>query len=127
MSYSFLKLRARHLQLGRRGERFAVKLLQNKYYVILATNYRAASGEIDIVARDGATLVFVEVKTSAKSSKVRPGAGLTIRQQKRIRQSGKYYCRQIKNPEVIRRHDLVEVVIGRFNYLHELRHWVNHF
>ena len=48
---------------GERGEDIACRFLRAKGYGIVATNWRCREGEIDIVAQDGATLVFVEVKT----------------------------------------------------------------
>jgi len=45
------------------GEDLAVRELERRGYAILARRYRRRGGELDIVARDGATLVFVEVKT----------------------------------------------------------------
>ena len=52
-----------HIYVGRRGELAAIKHLKRKYYYILDKNWRIAAGEIDLVARDGRTLVFLEVKT----------------------------------------------------------------
>ncbi len=52
--------------LGSAGEAAAVRYLQSQGYEIVETNYRTRTGEIDIVARDGPTYVFVEVK--ARSS-----------------------------------------------------------
>jgi putative endonuclease len=49
--------------LGARGEELAAKFLRAKGYAILARNFRSPVGEIDIVAREAQTLVFVEVKT----------------------------------------------------------------
>jgi putative endonuclease len=49
--------------LGARGEELAVKFLRAKGYAILTRNFRSPVGEIDIVAREDRTLVFVEVKT----------------------------------------------------------------
>ena len=49
--------------LGARGERAAARYLRGKGYRILATNWRCDGGEVDIIARDGQWLVFVEVKT----------------------------------------------------------------
>ena len=50
-------------KLGKDGEDFACRELEDRGYAILARRYRRRGGEIDIIARDGATLVFVEVKT----------------------------------------------------------------
>jgi putative endonuclease len=49
--------------LGARGENMAAKHLRNQGYKIIIRNYRTPVGEIDIIARDGKTLVFCEVKT----------------------------------------------------------------
>ena len=49
--------------LGKYGERRAVRYLKEQGYEILKTNYRTPFGEADIVARDGETVVFCEVKT----------------------------------------------------------------
>ncbi len=49
--------------LGDRGENLAARFLRNLGYKIIVRNFRCATGEIDIIARDGGTLVFVEVKT----------------------------------------------------------------
>jgi putative endonuclease len=48
--------------LGKTGEDLACRELERRGYVILARRYRQRGGELDIIARDGATLVFVEVK-----------------------------------------------------------------
>lgn len=50
-------------QLGRLGERLAAEHLEAQGWEILERNYRRKGAEIDIVARDGATTVFVEVRT----------------------------------------------------------------
>ena len=50
-------------QLGKSGENLACRELERLGYAILARRYRRRGGELDIVARDGQTVVFVEVKT----------------------------------------------------------------
>ncbi len=53
------------ITMGMSGEDLACRELERRGYRILARRYRVRSGELDIVARDGATLVFVEVKARA--------------------------------------------------------------
>ncbi len=48
---------------GKSGENKACKYLEDKGYTVVARNYRSKKGEIDIVAREGGCLVFVEVKS----------------------------------------------------------------
>jgi putative endonuclease len=62
---------------GRRGEELAVRHLRGRGLTILARNLRTAAGEIDLIAADGSTVVFVEVKTSRArrgSSPAEPGS-----------------------------------------------------
>lgn len=49
-------------KLGQRGEEIATTYLQRQGYLILARNWRCSAGELDIVAREGETLAFVEVR-----------------------------------------------------------------
>ena len=53
------------IDLGKRGEDLACRELERRGYAIVARRYRVRGGELDIIARDGATLVFVEVKARA--------------------------------------------------------------
>ena len=52
-------------KLGKSGEDLACRELERRGYAIIARRYRVRGGELDVVARDGSTLVFVEVKTRA--------------------------------------------------------------
>ena len=104
--------RAAHLALGRRGEDAAVRLLLAKGYSILARNWRVRSGELDIVARDGRTIVFVEVKTLRREGYYRPGDNLSPRQMRRNYRAALFYFRVIGRPSLPGRFDLVEVVAG---------------
>jgi len=118
--------RRRHLRLGRRGERMVCRLLRNLGAEVLLRNYRCPAGEIDLIARDGLTLCFIEVKTRRSGGTSRPAAGLHPRQQQRIRRAAQTYLREIGHPAVAWRCDLYEVIFGRWD-LCELRHWPEHF
>jgi putative endonuclease len=126
MSLSFHQARTAHLRIGRRGENLACSLLLAKNCEILCRNYKVKSGEIDIVARDGGILVFVEVKTRRHTTRSRPAAGLSEKQKKRIYRAGMRYLKEIESPRVIYRFDLIEIVISPFR-IHEARHWQGHF
>jgi putative endonuclease len=52
-----------HLETGKKGEELATEYLRQKLYTIVARNWRHSRCEVDIIARDGTGLVFVEVKT----------------------------------------------------------------
>jgi len=59
---------ADHLQLGREGEDAAARLLASRGFEVLERNWRCPQGEVDLVCRQGDTLVFVEVKTRGQGS-----------------------------------------------------------
>lgn len=123
---NFQRSRKRHLRLGRRGENLACRLLKEKNYDILCRNYKVKSGEIDIVARDGGVLVFVEVKTLRDTTRSRPAVNLKFHQKRRIFRAAGNYLRAIGNPGVPFRFDLVELVLSAWR-VHEIRHWTEHF
>ena len=56
---------------GQHGEQMAVQFLQRQGYRIQQQNYRCRGGEVDIIAWDGPTLVFIEVKTKGQTRLVR--------------------------------------------------------
>jgi putative endonuclease len=61
--------------LGRRGEKEAIKYLIKKGYSILSTNYNCPFGELDIVARHGESIRFVEVKTRTGGQGIEQAVG----------------------------------------------------
>src|SRR5437879_3997658 len=75
--------RARQI-MGKRGEDLACGELERRGYAILARRYRVRGGELDIIARDGATLVFVEVKARATREFGDAAEGVTPMKQLRL-------------------------------------------
>lgn len=71
-------------------------------YEILELNYRCKSGEIDIIARDGEYLVFVEVKYRGSLKKGHPLEAISLQKQKTISKCAMYY---------ITKHDLTEMPV----------------
>jgi putative endonuclease len=78
----------RRSQIGRLGEEIAAQHLRRRGYSIIERNARTRRGELDIIARDGATLVFVEVKTGraqARAGPERPALAVGAQKQRRLR------------------------------------------
>jgi putative endonuclease len=71
--------------LGRYGEDLAVRMLADHGMVVLERNWRCEFGEIDIVARDGTTLVVCEVKTRTSTAYGAPIQAVTPRKADRLR------------------------------------------
>jgi putative endonuclease len=81
--------------LGKLGEDLACAELERRGYAILHRRYRTRAGEIDIVARDGTTIVFVEVKAREGSRFGGAAAAVVLRKQRRIAQMATdYLCRR---------------------------------
>jgi putative endonuclease len=72
------------LRLGERGETLACDELESRGYEIVERRFRTRFGEIDVVANDQGTLVFVEVKTKTDSSFSDPVESVTKRKQQRL-------------------------------------------
>ena len=70
--------------LGARGEEIAAAFLRGRKFVILQRNFRCKGGEVDIVAREGKTFVFVEVKTRRNEAFGPPQASVTPFKQRQI-------------------------------------------
>ena len=102
------ELRAQ-LPLGRRGERAAEKFLRRNAYRIVARNFRAAGAEIDLVAMDGDTLVFVEVKTRRSRDAGAPEEAVDERKQKQIRRAAEIFATRYRADDVTMRFDVIAV------------------
>ena len=73
------------------GENFAETLLKKKGYKIVEKHFRSKSGEIDLIATQGDTLVFVEVKTRWGKKFGKPGEAVTPRKLAKIKRVGEYF------------------------------------
>lgn len=98
--------------LGRRGEDLAVEWLERSGYVVLERNYRCSQGEIDIVAVDGETLVFCEVKTRRTSRWGQPSEAVHRAKQSRYRRLAASWIAERRPGSVQVRFDVVSVIVG---------------
>ena len=96
-------------RLGNWGEGVAAVQLEAKGYTIVARNWRCAAGEIDLVARDGETLVFVEVKTRRGRAYGAPEEALTPRKAQKLLQLGAQYVYEQSLGDINWRIDLVAI------------------
>lgn len=84
---------AQHNDFGREGEDIARLFLQRKGYAILESNWRSKHKEIDIIARDGDSLVIVEVKSRKSGSLVAPEDTIDYRKMCNLVRAAECYIR----------------------------------
>lgn len=70
--------------LGKTGEKLAAEELERRGYAILERGYRTRHGEIDIVAQDGDTIVFIEVKARATGDRGTAAEAVTVPKQRKV-------------------------------------------
>jgi len=96
--------------LGSKGEDLAVRYLTKKGYKVIERNYRCQWGEIDLVAREGDTLVFVEIKSRSSSGFGLPQDAVGRFKQEKLIQVARAYMAEHRLPETIpARFDVVAV------------------
>lgn len=107
-------------EVGRIGEELAARYLESLGYTIVERNFVATQGEIDIIAKDGEELVFIEVKTRTSIQFGRPSEAVDEPKQKHLISTAKYYLysKHLENEFV--RIDVIEV------YLRENKCRINH-
>lgn len=94
---------------GRESESLAVKYLKKNGYKILEQNYRSKLGEIDIIAKDKKTLVFVEVKARRSDRYGSPKWAITPQKKRQVSKVALYYLKVTKQTMVKARFDVVTV------------------
>ncbi len=97
------------LSLGKLGEDLAIAQLRALKYKILERNFKCALGEIDIIAREKDTLVFVEVKTRRTRDFGGPAAAVNVRKQRQLSRVALTYLNMKKLPQMPARFDVVAV------------------
>ena len=80
--------------IGESGEALAARFLREEGLEILAVNYWTKAGEIDIIAKEGETLVFVEVKTRSSTHVAQPEQAVTRKKQRTMNRVAEAYMRR---------------------------------
>jgi putative endonuclease len=104
------RVTAAHLKSGAQGEEYAARLLKKAHYKIIERNFRTPIGEIDIVARDGECLVFVEVRTRRSIAYGLPQETIDARKRERLHKAARWYLQKHRLDDVPCRFDVVAVV-----------------
>ena len=111
--------------VGGEKEFLAAEYLKQQGYVILDMNYRCRQGEVDIVARDGAYLVFVEVKYRKSAVCGAPAEAVDFRKQQRICYAARHYLmtKRLPSDQPVRfdvaavMKDQIQIIQNAFYYM----------
>lgn len=113
-------------KIGVEGEKLAVNFLKQNNYDVLNVNYRCRYGEIDIVARQGNILIFVEVKTRSSLKFGMGREAVNYNKQKKIRKAAMSFIneKRIYFSEI--RFDVIDILIKKPRFF-EITHIKNAF
>ncbi len=103
--------------LGSSGEKLAEKYLKKQKYKILETNYTTHVGEIDIIAKDGEYIVFLEVKTRTTDLFGVPSEAVNREKQRKYGKVAQEYLIKTNNTDSPCRFDVIEVVNKEINHI----------
>lgn len=112
--------------LGKSGEELAQKFLKKKKYRIITQGYRLFRGEIDIIAYEGDTLVFIEVKTRRRSQFGEPEESVTLSKQKQIQKIAQGFLTYNHLENAKCRFDVLAVTCNE-NQEYNIRHFKDAF
>ena len=103
--------------LGRVGEEKAAEFLKNKGYEIIKANHRSHFGEVDIIAKDGDTIVFVEVKTRSGDGYGAPSEAVDYKKREKYFKIATDYLMREGLDDVNCRFDVIEIEKGEINHI----------
>ena len=113
--------------LGQRGEDAAARYLKRQGYRILARGLDSRLGELDIIAVDGRTIVFVEVKTRRTSDAGHPAEAIDDRKQRRMTQAALAYLKAERLLNYAARFDVVAITWPEKTRHPVIEHYKNAF
>jgi putative endonuclease len=100
-------------KFGEAGEAIAARHLEKKGYRIIEKNYRTKLGEIDLIAKDRDTIVFVEVKSRRSRQFGNPKAAVTPQKQRKISMVALQYLKATRRNNASARFDVAAVTVTR--------------
>lgn len=117
----------RKKSLGERGEDAAARYLKKKGYVILERGHDSRLGELDIIAVDDRTVVFVEVKTRTSDDAGHPAEAVDERKQRRMAQSALAYLKAKRLLQNSARFDVIGILWPQDSDKPVIEHYQNAF
>lgn len=117
---------ASNKEIGRKGEETAQVYLANLGYSILEMNWRFKKAEIDIIAKDKETLVFIEVKTRSYSSFGDPEEFISDKQEALIIDAAQRYMEKIGHDWEIR-FDIISILVDKTLEINKIDHFKDAF
>jgi putative endonuclease len=112
--------------LGRLGEKLGARFLRRQGYRVVARNYACPAGELDLVALDRDTLVFVEVKTRRDDAAAMPEDAVNFHKRRQVTAAAKYYLLQTRAHDRPCRFDVLAILL-REGQEPEIEHFVDAF
>ncbi|TDA70022.1 MAG: YraN family protein [Clostridia bacterium] len=113
--------------LGKLGEDAACRFLASRGYEIVTRNFRCRLGELDIVCRQGQTVVFVEVRARSSASFGLPQESVVGPKERKVRQVAQVYLQQAGLGEARCRFDVVAVQADRQGRIEKVEHFPDAF
>jgi putative endonuclease len=113
------KLSSSTTETGRAGESRAVRALCAAGLTIVERNYRCAIGELDVVARDGATLVFVEIRLRARADRGTALESVGVAKQRKVAAVAAHYLAARKPVASSVRFDVVGITAGELVHVRD--------
>ncbi len=107
-------------QFGKDSEALAAEYLAENGYEILQRNYRTPRGEIDIIAKDGDTIVFVEVKSARTNHFGHPKSAVTLQKQRKIQFAALQWLKASGSSSAKARFDVLAICSEKNNTVVEL-------
>jgi putative endonuclease len=117
---------AKHNELGIWGEKTAQNRLVAEGYTLLAVNYTYGKAEIDIIAKIGTDLVFIEVKTRSSSHFALPEAAVTAKKRALILEAATQYMYD-NQYEGEFRFDVIAIITNKKNEITDYEHFIDAF
>lgn len=103
---------AHNLDFGKRGEEIACEFLRKKNFVILEQNFRSGRGEIDLIAKQNETIIFIEVKTRSSEKFGYPEESVNESKKAKLKETAINYLEQRSLQNEIR-FDIISITITK--------------